>query len=93
MLSKIPNEILDQSQDKTDMQILRLAMIAELDAISLYEQLVSNTKNDEITKVIESITGEEKTHLAELESLLIKFDEEQLTQLSQGEDEVNNILE
>ena len=92
MLSKIPNEILDQSQDKTDMQIIRAAIIAELDAVNLYEQLIANTKSDDITKVMESITGEEKTHIAELETILIKLDEEQLTQLTTGEEEVNNLL-
>ena len=50
-MSKVPEKLLD-------LEILRLAMIAELDAVNLYEQLAAMTKSKHIK---ESPAGEPKT--------------------------------
>lgn len=47
-------------------------MTAELDAISLYEQLAALTKDRQIKKTLLDIAKEEKTHVGEFEALLLK---------------------
>ena len=43
-----------------DKELLRVGIIAELDAVSLYEQLASATKNTMIKRVFLDIAKEEK---------------------------------
>ena len=45
MLSQFPIDLDKVSKGDVDREILRLGIIAELDAINLYEQLASKTKN------------------------------------------------
>lgn len=71
-----------------DKEILRLGMIAELDAVSLYEQLTAMTENTTIKKVLLDIAREEKTHLGEFQTLLLKEDPEQVRELEKGREEV-----
>lgn len=73
---------------KTDKEILRLGIIAELDAVNLYEQLSKKTKNNKIKKVLLDIAKEEKTHVGEFQALLLKLDKEQLKELKEGAKEV-----
>ncbi|HDJ89758.1 MAG TPA: rubrerythrin [Thermoprotei archaeon] len=92
MLSKIPI-ILEKVKGKDlDREILRIGMIAELDAINLYEQLASITENDEIRKIFLDIAKEEKTHLGEFLALLLKIDEEQVKELEKGRKEVEELI-
>lgn len=73
---------------KTDREILRLGIIAELDAVSLYEQLAKKTKNKKIKHTLLDIAKEEKTHVGEFQALLLKIDKEQLKELKEGAKEV-----
>ena len=92
LLSKIPI-ILEKVKGKDlDREILRIGMIAELDAINLYEQLASITENDEIRKIFLDIAKEEKTHLGEFLALLLKIDEEQVKELEKGRKEVEELI-
>jgi len=89
MLSSTPIDLNKvQSEDK-DKEILRLGIIAELDAVSLYEQLANQTSNDLIKKALLDIAKEEKTHVGEFQALLLKLDTEQTKELKAGEEEVN----
>lgn len=45
--------------------MLRLGIIAELDAISLYEQLAAATEDKNIKKVFLDFAKEGKTHMGE----------------------------
>lgn len=85
-LSKVPNE-------KRDLEILRLAIIAELDAISLYEQLAEAASDEDIKKVLLDVAREEKTHVGEFQTLLLKLDPEQEEELEHGRKEVEEITE
>lgn len=76
---------------KTDKQILRLGIIAELDAVSLYEQLATKTKNNHIKKVLLDVAKEEKTHVGEFQALLLKLDKEQVKELKEGEKEIKEL--
>jgi len=87
-MSKIPGEIDKENEDK---QILRVGLIAELDAISLYEQLASKSKNEKVKKVLLDIAKEEKTHVGEFLALLLEMDEQQKEELEKGKEEVQEI--
>jgi len=87
MLSKIPNPNEKFGKD-TDKEILRVGIIAELDAINLYEQLAQATKDEKIKKILLDIAKEEKTHVGEFLELLLKRDEEQVSELENGKKEV-----
>lgn len=51
-------------------------MIAELDAINIYEQMANLTKNEEIRTILLDIAREEKIHVAMFETVLLQVDEE-----------------
>jgi rubrerythrin len=70
---------------------LRVAIIAELDAINLYEQLVAQTDDMDIKKVLLDVAGEEKTHFGEFQAMLLRIDEEQALELNKGEQEVKKL--
>jgi rubrerythrin len=93
MLAKIPVEIKDLTKEDVNKEALRLAVIAELDAINLYEQLASMVDNEGIKKILLEVAKEEKTHVGEFLALLLKFDEEQVKELKKGEGEVKEVLE
>jgi len=93
MLSKIPFDISKIEEEDLDKQILRVAIIAELDAINLYEQLAAITKDENLKTVFLDIAKEEKTHVGEFLTMLLMKDEEQQEKLEAGEEEVEEILE
>ncbi|MEM3574117.1 MAG: ferritin family protein [Nitrososphaeria archaeon] len=88
MLSKIPTEISKLNKDEIDMEILRIGMIAELDAINLYEQLAALTEDKKIKSILLDIAKEEKTHFGEFQTLLLSKDKEQVKELEEGKKEV-----
>lgn len=92
MLSQIPVNLAKVSKKDLDKEILRLGMIAELDAVSLYEQLASMTANTRIKAVFLDIAKEEKTHVGEFQTLLLMLDKEQEKELAAGKKEVAKIL-
>jgi rubrerythrin len=93
MLSQIPIKLEKVSKKHVDCEILRVAVIAELDAISLYEQLAAVTDNEDIKKILLDVAKEEKTHVGEFQTLLLKEDKEQVEELEKGKEEVEEILE
>jgi rubrerythrin len=93
MLSQFPIDLEKVSKEDLDKEILRLGMIAELDAVSLYEQLASKTKNSKIKKVLLDIAKEEKTHIGEFQTLLLELDKEQVQELENGRKEIEELNE
>lgn len=91
MLSKIPVDFSKLMGEDLEKEILRVGLIAELDAINLYEQLASLTKNKKIKEVFMDIAREEKTHVGEFLTLLKEFDEELVEEIKKGEEEVREI--
>ena len=92
MMSKVPIDLDRIKKEDLDREIIRIAMIAELDAVSLYEQLESMTDNPNIQAVLQVIALEEKTHVGELQTLLLQFDDEQEKELIKGREEVEELL-
>lgn len=92
MLSKIPVDLSRVDKKDLDLEILRAAIIAEFDAISLYEQMAGLTDNEEVKRVLMDVAHEEKTHVGEFQTLLLRADEEQKQELAAGEKEVDEEL-
>ena len=93
LLSQIPIKLEKVPKKNLDREILRAAVIAELDAISLYEQLAAATDNKDIKKILLDVAKEEKTHVGEFQTLLLKEDKQQVEELEKGKEEVEEILE
>jgi len=91
MLSQIPIKKEKLSERILDMELLRVGMIAELDAVSLYEQLAAATGNEDLKKVFLDIAKEEKTHFGEFQALLLKIDREQVEELEKGKEEIEEL--
>jgi len=93
MLSKIPIKLEEIEKEELDKEILRAGIIAELDAINLYEQMAALTKNENIKEILLDIAKEEKTHVGEFQALLLKYDEEQVKELGEGKEEVEELID
>lgn len=91
MLSQLPINLSKVSPANIDQEILRLGMIAELDAVSLYEQLAAETEEPIIKKLLIDIAKEEKTHIGEFQAMLLKLDSEQVRELEAGRKEVEEL--
>ncbi|MBS7615565.1 rubrerythrin [Candidatus Bathyarchaeota archaeon] len=93
MLSKIPVNLEKIGKEDLDKEILRAGVIAELDAINLYEQMAAMTKNELIKKILLDIAKEEKAHVGEFQTLLLMEDKEQEKELEEGKKEVEELME
>ncbi len=91
MLSQIPIDLKKIKKKDLDKEILRVGIIAELDAINLYEQMAAVTENETIKKVLLDIAKEEKTHVGEFQALLLKEDAEQEKELKKGKKEIEEL--
>lgn len=92
MLSKIPIDLEKVREEDLDREILRAGMIAELDAVNLYEQMAAMTGNENIRRILLDIAKEEKTHVGEFQALLLREDKEQVRELEAGRGEVEKEL-
>lgn len=91
MLSKIPINFEKITKENLDKEILRAAIIAELDAVNLYEQMASLTENKPIKTILLDIAKEEKTHVGEFQALLMTTDKQQERELVEGKKEVEEL--
>ncbi|MBO3755409.1 MAG: rubrerythrin [Candidatus Brockarchaeota archaeon] len=91
MISKVPIDLEKLGKRNVDKEALRVAIIAELDAVNLYEQLAQAVDNRDVKKVLLDIAREEKTHVGEFQALLLKIDREQAQELEKGRKEAEEI--
>ncbi len=91
-LAKIPIILEKVAKQDIDKQILRTAMLAELDAINLYEQMANLTDNKNLKAVLMDVAKEEKEHVGEFQYLLLKYDKQQEKELQEGMEEVKELL-
>jgi len=91
LLSKIPINLEKVKKENLNKEILRAAVIAELDAINLYEQMAALTEDESIKKILLDIAKEEKTHVGEFQTLLLRNDTEQEKELEEGKKEVEEL--
>lgn len=80
------------NQIALEKEILRIGMIAELDAVSLYEQLANASQDIRTKTVFLDIAKEEKTHMGEFQELLLNIDKEQKEELDNAREEVTALL-
>ena len=92
MLSKIPIDLNKIKSENIDKEVLRVAIIAELDAINLYEEMAAMVKNENIKAVLLDVAKEEKEHVGEFLALLLQLDPEQVKELEGGKKEVEELL-
>jgi len=92
MLSKIPIDLVKIKAEDIDKEILRAALIAELDAINLYEEMAALAKDKNIKAVLLDVAKEEKEHVGEFQTLLLMFDKEQVEELKEGKEEVEELI-
>lgn len=92
MLSSLPIDLSKVKKENIDLEILRAGIIAELDAINLYEQFAAMTDNEDIKKIVLDIAREEKTHVGEFQALLLSLDKQQVAELAEGKKEVEEEL-
>ena len=91
MLSKIPIDLAKIKNEDLDKEILRAAIIAEFDAINLYEQMAALTENKHLKTILLDIAREEKTHVGEFQALLLMNDKQQEKELAEGKEEVEEL--
>jgi len=92
MLSQIPIDLSKVKKENIDKEILRAAIIAELDAINLYEEMAAMASDKYIKEILLDVAKEEKTHVGEFQALLIRFDPEQEEELAAGREEVEELV-
>jgi rubrerythrin len=84
-LKGVLNKIKPEDVDK---KILRSTIIANLDAINLYDEMVAFAKNKHIKTVSLDVANEKKEHVSKFQTLLLTFDTEQVKALMEGKKEV-----
>ena len=75
-----------------DKQILRLSIVAELDAVNLYERFAEITSDEHIHDVMLDVANEEKVHIGEFKALLENLDSEHEKFEEEGKEEVEEII-
>jgi rubrerythrin len=91
MLSTTPVDLNKVDKKNIDKELLRVSIIGELDTVNLYEQVAALTQNEAIRAQILDIAKEEKTHIGELQTLLLQLDKEQADELEHGKREVEEL--
>ena len=74
-----------KQKDHVDQDLIRSALIAELDATNLYQSHLDNLYDEVAKKVYKHIIDEEREHIAELYCLLMRLDktqEEKMTEVN-----------
>ena len=91
MLSQLPADFTKVAKANLNQEILRAAIIAELDAINFYEQMAALTDDGDLKKVLLDIAREEKTHVGEFQTMLLRFDAEQVTEMEHAKREIKEL--
>ncbi len=91
MMSQIPIDLTKVKKENLNREILRAAVIAELDAINLYEQMAALTDDVDVRKVLLDIAREEKTHVGEFEIMLLRWDPEQVKEHGHAQKEIKEL--
>ena len=91
MLSQIPVDFSKLKKGQLNLELLRIGIIAELDAINLYEQLAALTDDEDIRRVFLDIAKEEKTHVGEFQTMLLRLDPEQVQEMEHARKEIQEL--
>jgi len=92
MLSQMPVDFSKVAKENLNKEILRAAIIAELDAINFYEQMAALTDDADLKKVLLDIAREEKTHVGEFQTMLLRLDAEQVAEMEHAKEEIKELI-
>jgi len=84
-------DLKNATPDNRDKEILRMAIIAELDASNLYEQMSEIAIHPAVKKLLLDISKEEKVHVGEFEFLLERLDPEHEESEEEGKEEAEEL--
>jgi rubrerythrin len=91
MMSQPPGDKENLDLKTKDMELLRQGIIAEMDAVNLYEQMAADATDEKVKKVMLDIAYEEKVHAGEFEKVLEEIDPDYERAEAEGEDEVRDM--
>jgi rubrerythrin len=91
MLSQLPTDFTKVAKAHLNQEILRAAIIAELDAINFYEQMAALSDDADLKKVLLDIAREEKTHVGEFQTMLLRHDAEQVEEMKHATREIKEL--
>lgn len=74
-----------------DKEVLREAIMYELDASNVYYQMAQKVRSQEVKRVLEEVAKEEKEHFGKFEALLEKLDPEHEEMEEEGEEELKDM--
>ena len=83
--------IVHLNSPEKEKQLLRLAIIAETDAVNLYESMATHTENPLLKKLFLDVAREEKVHFGEFEEALELIDLEHEPAEEEGEEELEDM--
>jgi len=78
VFSEVPIELKNVSEEDIDKELMRVAIMAEFDAINMYEQMANLTDNEDLKTILLDIAKEEKVHVAMFQTVLMEVDNEYL---------------
>lgn len=88
--SKTP---IGNGKETSDQAILRQAIIAEYDAVNLYEQMARSAKSPRVRNLLLDVAKEEKVHIGEFEGMLDELDKEHRPNVEDGKKELKDFKE
>jgi len=91
LFMKLQDVLNNTSAEFKDRELARLGMIAELDAVSLYEKMSEAASDDQLKRVALDIAKEEKAHIGEFQTILSRLDTQQVEENFMGEEEVTKM--
>ena len=86
------DSIMQGKPKNIDLRALRLAIMAEYEAINLYERMADTVRSPKIKKMLLDVANEEKVHIGEFEHLLEMLDKDHEPHEDKGEDEAKDLV-
>ncbi|ABE51997.1 ferritin family protein [Methanococcoides burtonii] len=74
MMSEMPIIPENVNKEDLDKELIRIGMIAELDAVNFYKQMTPLTKDEDLKAVLLEVAREEMVHIAMFETVLMEVD-------------------
>lgn len=83
----------DRKLNKRELaRAIRLSIIAEEDAIALYESLADASSDSDTAKLLQDVANEEKVHVGEFQKIVEKLDSEELELVEEGKEEAEELI-
>jgi rubrerythrin len=82
--------LMQGNKTNVNYRALRISMMAEIDAVNLYERLAEVVTNPKIKEVLLDVAREEKVHIGEFEQLLDSLDPNFKKSKEEGKQEATN---